>query len=77
MQKNHNLQDHFLLRVRRDRTNVTLFLMNGYQLKGQIIGYDPFVVILMTGERQQVIYKHAISTIVPERAVALEGEGAD
>lgn len=74
MQKTQNLQDLFLLRVRRDRANVTLFLMNGYQLKGQITGFDAFVVVLMTGDKQQVIYKHAISTIVPERAVSLETE---
>ena len=74
MQKTHNLQDLFLLRARRDRANVTLFLMNGYQLKGQITGFDAFVVVLMTGDKQQVIYKHAISTGVPERAISLETE---
>ena len=76
MQKTHDLQDLFLSRARRDRANVTLFLMNGYQLKGQIAGFDAFVVVLMTGERQQVIYKHAISTIVPERAIPLTAEEA-
>ena len=76
MQKTNNLQDLFLLRVRRSRAAVTVFLMNGYQLRGQITGYDAFVVVLMTGDKQQVIYKHAISTIVPERAVPLEGEAA-
>ena len=74
MQKTPNLQDLFLLRARRTRANVTAFLMNGYQLKGQIVGYDAFVVVLMTGDKQQVIYKHAISTIVPERAIPLERE---
>ncbi len=74
MQKTHNLQDLFLLRARRDRANVTLFLMNGYQLKGQIVGFDAFVVVLMTGDKQQVIYKHAISTIAPERTISLEAE---
>ena len=74
MQKTNNLQDLFLLRARRERANVTLFLMNGYQLKGQIVGFDAFVVVLMTGDKQQVIYKHAISTIVPERAISLERE---
>ena len=69
MQKTPNLQDLFLLRARRTHANVTAFLMNGYQLKGQIVGYDAFVVVLMTGDKQQVIYKHAISTIVPERAI--------
>ena len=76
MQKTHNLQDLFLLRARRDRANVTLFLMNGYQLRGVIAGFDPFVVVLMTDNKQQVIYKHAISTIVPERAISLETEEA-
>ena len=76
MQKTNNLQDLFLLRVRRSRAAVTVFLMNGYQLRGQITGYDAFVVVLMTGDKQQVIYKHAISTIVPERAISLEAEAA-
>ena len=77
MQKTPNLQDLFLLRARRTRANVTAFLMNGYQLKGQIVGYDAFVVVLMTGDKQQVIYKHAISTIVPERAIPLDREERD
>ena len=77
MQKTPNLQDLFILRARRTRANVTAFLMNGYQLKGQIVGYDAFVVVLMTGDKQQVIYKHAISTIVPERAIPLDREERD
>ena len=71
MQKNTNLQDLFLLRARKTRANVTMFLMNGYQLRGQIAGFDPFVVVLMTEGKQQVIYKHAISTIAPVRPVDL------
>ena len=47
--------------------------MNGYQLRGVVTGFDAFVVVLMTDSKQQVIYKHAISTIVPERAIELEG----
>ena len=76
MQKTNNMQDLFLLRARKTRAAVTVFLMNGYQLRGQITGYDAFVVVLMTGDKQQVIYKHAISTIVPERAISLEAEAA-
>ena len=75
MQKTNNLQDLFLLRARKSHASLTVFLMNGYQLRGQITGYDAFVVVLMTGDKQ-VIYKHAISTIVPERAISLEAEGA-
>ena len=71
MQKKINLQDFFLLRVRQDRVPVTLFLMSGFQMRGTITGYDPFVVVLDSDGRQQVIYKHAISTIVPIRPVEL------
>ena len=74
MQKKTNLQDLFLLRARQDRVPVTLFLMNGFQMRGTIIGYDPFVVVLDSDGRQQIIYKHAISTIAPVRPVDLEGE---
>ena len=71
MQKKVNLQDLFLLRAREDRLNVTVFLMNGFQMRGIITGYDPFVVVLDTDGKQQVIYKHAISTIVPIRPMEL------
>lgn len=62
-----NLQDAILNEVRRDKVPVTLFLMNGFQLRGVITGYDSFVVVLVTDGRQQMIYKHAISTLVPIR----------
>ena len=68
-----NIQDAFLTAARRTAAHVTVFLMNGYQMRGVIHAFDPYVVILMTDNRQQVIYKHAISTIAPERAVDLEG----
>ena len=71
MQKKINLQDLFLLRIRQDRLPVTLFLMNGFQMRGIVTGYDPFVVVLDSDGRQQVIYKHAVSTIVPIRPVEL------
>ena len=71
MQKKVNLQDLFLLRAREDRLNVIVFLMNGFQMRGIITGYDPFVVVLDTDGKQQVIYKHAISTIVPIQPVEL------
>ena len=74
MQTKVNLQDLFLLRARGDRLNVTVFLMNGFQMRGIITGYDPFVVVLDSDGRQQIIYKHAISTIAPVRPVDLEGE---
>ena len=60
-----NLQDAILKECRRERVPVTLFLMNGFQLRGIITGYDSFVVVLVTDGKQQMIYKHAISTLVP------------
>lgn len=67
-----NVQDTFLSAVRRAAVPLTVFLMNGYQMRGVIHSYDSYVVVLMTDNKQQVIYKHAISTITPERAVSLE-----
>ena len=71
MQNKANLQEIFLLKARRDRVPVTMFLMNGFQLRGTITGYDAFVVVLETEGKQQIIYKHAISTVVPVRPVDL------
>ncbi len=61
----NNLQEAILQEVRRDKIPVTLFLMNGFQLRGTITGYDNFVVVLVTDGKQQMIYKHAISTLAP------------
>jgi len=69
MQKTNNLQEVFLAQARKQKIPVTMFLVNGFQLRGTITGFDCFVVILDSEGRQQVIYKHAISTIAPARAV--------
>ena len=72
MQKTtENYQDIFLNQARKDRTMLTVFLMNGYQLRGRVTGFDAFVVFLTTDGKQQMIYKHAISTIVPEQPIVL------
>jgi host factor-I protein len=71
-QKPNQLQDIFLTQACRDKLNLTLFLMNGFQMRGVVAGFDAFTVVLMTDGKQQVIYKHAISTMVPERPVPLE-----
>ena len=60
-----NLQDAILREVRREKVPVTLFLMNGFQLRGTITGFDSFVVVLVSDGKQQMIYKHAISTLAP------------
>lgn len=77
MQTKANLQDLFLLRAKRDRVPVTMFLMNGFQMRGTITGFDAFVVVLDSEGRQQVVYKHAISTIAPVRPVDLAAEEAE
>ena len=65
MSETTTLQEAILNEVRRERIPVTLFLMNGFQLRGTITGFDSFVVVLVTDGRQQMIYKHAISTLAP------------
>ena len=75
MQKTQNLQDTFLNYIRREKIPVTLFLMNGFQLRGVVRSFDSFVVLIDADGRQQMIYKHAISTIAPARPVSLEPQG--
>ena len=77
MSETINLQDAILSEVRRDRVPVTLFLMNGFQLRGVVTGFDSFVVVLVTDGKQQMIYKHAISTVAPARNLALTEETSD
>ena len=60
-----NIQDSILKEVIRDRVPVTLFLMNGFQIRGFVTGFDSFVVVLVSDGKQQMIYKHAISTLAP------------
>ena len=66
-----NLQDAFLNQVRKETVAVTIFLVNGFQLKGHVKGFDNFTVILEAENtnRQQMVYKHAISTVVPFKNV--------
>lgn len=74
MQKTQNYQDAFLSQVRKDKLSLTVFLMNGFQLHGVVKAYDGFTVILDSEGRQQLIYKHAISTIIPPKPVQLKLE---
>ena len=73
MSENINLQDAILKEVRREKVPVTLFLMNSFQLRGIITGYDSFVVVLVSDGKQQMIYKHAISTLAPMKALKAAG----
>ena len=71
MSKSPNLQDVFLASVRRTETPVTVFLMNGFQMRGTITGFDSFTVVLTADGKQNLIYKHAISTVSPAQVVDL------
>lgn len=72
MQKIVNLQDTFLNQARKMNMPVTVFLMNGYQLRGMVKGFDNFTVILDSQGKQQLIYKHAISTVAPSQKIDLQ-----
>ena len=72
-----NLQDIFLTKVRKQTVSVTVFLMNGFQLRGVITGFDSFSLVLDSDGRQQFIYKHAVSTIVPLRPISLREEDGE
>ena len=71
MQKTENYQDQFLNSARRDRTPLTVFLMNGFQMRGIVTGFDAFVILLQSEGRQQMIYKHAVSTLTPSVPVRM------
>jgi host factor-I protein len=71
---NQNLQDHFLNTARREHIPLTLFLVNGFQIKGLVRGFDNFTVVVDSDGKQQLIYKSAISTIVPSKHVPLKEE---
>ncbi len=64
-----NLQDTFLNQIRKDNIQTTVFLVNGFQLKGTVKGFDNFTVVLDSDGKQMLIYKHAISTVTPSRPV--------
>lgn len=72
MNKSINLQDVFLNKARRNNIGITVFLINGYQIKGVVKGFDNYTIVLESQDQQQLIYKHAISTIIPVSQVDLE-----
>ncbi len=76
MSKGHSLQEPFLNALRRERVPVSIYLVNGIKLQGQIDSFDQFVVVLRNTVNQ-MIYKHAISTVVPSRNIKLPENGDD
>lgn len=76
MNKSINIQDTFLNQLRKDNIPVTVFLMNGFQIRGVIRAFDNFTIIIDSEGRQQMVYKHAISTFTPQRNVSLMQQDA-
>ena len=77
MKQGINIQDQFLNQLRKDSIPITVFLLNGFQLRGLIKGFDNFTVIVETEGKQQLVYKHAISTFAPQRNVQLKSESEE
>ncbi|AET60741.1 RNA chaperone Hfq [Paenibacillus terrae] len=71
MNKSINIQDTFLNQLRKDSIPVTVFLINGFQVRGTIKAFDNFTIVVDSDGKQQLIYKHAISTFSPQRNVSL------
>lgn len=70
-----NLQDVFFNKVRKENIPITIFLLNGYQLKGQVKGFDNYTIVLDIEGKQNLIYKHAISTIMPSKTINFMNKG--
>lgn len=66
---NINLQDVFLNQVRKEHTPITIYLVNGFQLKGMVKGFDNYTIVLDNEGKQQLVYKHAVSTIIPVKPI--------
>lgn len=72
MKQSANLQDSFLNKARRENISILVYLVNGYQIKGYVKGFDNYTIVLKSDDKQQLIYKHAISTIIPSQHVELD-----
>lgn len=72
MMKQVNIQDQFLNQLRKDNIYVTVFLLNGFQIRGQIKGFDNFTVLFESEGKQQLVFKHAISTFAPQKNVQID-----
>lgn len=72
MSKAHNLQDVFLNTLKKEQTPVSLFLVNGIKLQGKIDSFDQYAIMLKNRDSQQLVYKHAISTIAPGKIIKLQ-----
>jgi host factor-I protein len=77
MKQTRNLQDTLLNIVRKDKVDVTIYLTNGVPLQGRVVSFDNFTILLEVDRRQNMIYKHAVSTVAPQRPVNLKEEGEE
>jgi host factor-I protein len=76
MSKNTNLQDSFLTQIIKDNISVSIYLLNGIKLQGQIKSFDQYVIVL-SGTTPQLIYKHSVSTVVPSQEIIFELPDSD
>ena len=67
-----NLQDTYLAEIKRQGTTVTIFLVNGFQLRGIVKGFDPFTILIEFERKTHLIYKHAVSTISPQGEIEIQ-----
>jgi host factor-I protein len=74
MKQGANIQDTFLNLARKENVPITIFLTNGFQIRGLIKGFDNYVIIIESEGKQQMVYKHAISTFVPIKNIPLNSE---
>ncbi|MGI6328210.1 MAG: RNA chaperone Hfq [Dethiobacteria bacterium] len=72
-----NLQDNFLNQIRKENMLTTIFLINGYQIKGNVRSFDSFTILLDVDGKQQMVYKHAVSTIIPVRNISINMTSAE
>ncbi len=77
MSKLMNIQDSFLNQARKEKITITVYLVNGVPLKGVVIGFDNFTLMIEKDKKQYVIYKHAISTIMPDKSIDIFAESAE
>ncbi|HOK03044.1 MAG TPA: RNA chaperone Hfq [Spirochaetota bacterium] len=73
----NNLQDVFLNSARKNKTEITVFLVNGVPIKGRVVSFDNFTILLEVDKKQNLIYKHAISTMVPSKLIPFKEEDED
>ena len=73
--QNKNLQDHYLNILRKEKIEITIYLMNGVPINGKLLSFDNFTILVEVEKKQNLIYKHAVSTIVPIRPMQYREEG--